>query len=219
MADVRLRMLDLIDRLKQLAESAGKVPLSNKIFLDGHALKQLLQQLEDSVDPDIRNAKAVLDQEKVIISKASQEAEATVREAKNTAKSTTEEAAHSAQATIADAQARAAEMAQDAADKANAMVADAQTRANAMLADAQARAEQMVSENEIVVRANREAESIYQNVKNNSDRYQAMVNGQVNDLLLTADNALSQQMDAIRQLRQDFNARQSGITQDDIQSF
>ena len=61
MADVRLRMLDLIDRLKQLAESANKVPLSNKIFLDGHALKQLLQQLEDSVDPDIRNAKAVLD--------------------------------------------------------------------------------------------------------------------------------------------------------------
>ena len=56
MADVRLRMLDLIDRLKQLAENANKVPLSSRILLDGQALKQTLQQLEDSVDPDIRNA-------------------------------------------------------------------------------------------------------------------------------------------------------------------
>ena len=219
MADVRMRMLDIIDRLKQFADGANKVPLSSKVLLDGNTLRQMLQQLEDSVDPDIRNAKSVLDQEKLILNKASQEAESTVREAKNTAKAATDDAASRAQATLADAQTRAAEMARDAADKANAMLADAQSRANAMLADAQARAEQMVSENEIVVRANREAESIYQSVKNNSDRYQAMVNGQINDLLLTADNALSQQMDAIRQLRQDFNARQSGVTQDDIQSF
>ena len=219
MADARIRMLDLIDRLKQLADGANKVPLSQKVLLDGHALRQLLQQLEDSVDSDIRDARAVLDQEKLILNKATQEAESTVREANNTAKATTEEASHRAQAALADAQARAAEMARDAADKANAMVADAQNRANAMLADAQARAEQMVSENEIVVRANREAEAIYQNAKNNSDRYQAMVNGQVNDLLLTADNAMSHQMDAIRQLRQDFTARQNGVSQEDIQSF
>lgn len=219
MADVRLRMLDLIDRLKQLAENANKVPLSSRILLDGQALKQTLQQLEDSVDPDIRNARAVLDQEKVILNSANQEAEKTVREANSTAKATTEDADRRAQAMLADAQSRANEMARDAADKANAMVADAQNRANAMLADAQARAEQMVSENEIVVRAKREADGIFQAAKNNSDRYQAMVNGQVNDLLLTADNALSQQMDAIRQLRQDFTARQNGVTQEDIQSF
>ena len=219
MADMRMKMFGLIDQLKKLAENANKVPLSSKILLDGHTLRQLLQQLEDSVDPDIRDARAVLDQQKLIISKATQEAESTLREAGSTAKSLTDDAASRAQATLADAQARAAEMARDAADQANAMMADAQTRANAMLADAQARAEQMVSESEIVVRAKRESEAIYQTAKNNSDRYQAMVNGQVNDLLLTADNALSQQMDAIRQLRQDFQARQSGAVQDDIQSF
>lgn len=219
MSDSRMNMLEFIDRLKKLVEVAGKVPLSSKILLDGHAARQLLQQLEDSVDPDIREAQSVLEQKKLILSKASEEAETIVREANELAKSTTEDAARHAQATMAEAQARASEMAQDAAAKANAMVADAQTRANAILADTQARAEQMVSESEIVARAKREAEAIYQNARSSSDRYQAMINGQVNDLLLTADNVLSQQMDAIRQLRQDFQARQNGVTQDDIQSF
>ena len=45
MADARIKMLDLIDKLKQLAEGAGKVPFSGKIMLDGRSLKQLLQQL------------------------------------------------------------------------------------------------------------------------------------------------------------------------------
>ena len=219
MADTRLKMFDLIDRLKKLAEGASKVPLSGKIILDGHSLKQLLQQLEDSVDPDVRDARAVLDQEKVILNKAAHEAETTVRDANAQAQSTVEDATRRAQATLSDAQARAAEMARDAADKANAMVADAQTRAGSMLADAQARAEQMVSESEIVQRAKREADAIYQNARNSADRYQAMVNGRINDLLLTADTALSQQVDAVRQLRQEFHARQSGVVQDDIQSF
>ncbi len=219
MADTRLKMFDLIDRLKQLADSAGRVPLSGKILLDGHSLKQLLQQLEDSVDPDVRDARSVLDQQDVILKKASQEAETTVRDANATAQSTLEDATRRAQAALADAQARAADMARDAADKANAMVADAQTRSAAMLADAQARAEQLVSENEIVLRANREAQSIFQAARNDSDRYKATVDGQVNELLLNADNSLSQQLDAVRQLRQNFQARQAGDMSDDVQSF
>ena len=219
MADTRLKMFDLIDRVKQMVDGATRVPLSTRIMVDGHSLKQLVQQLEDSVDPDVRDARAVLEQEKVILSKASQEAESTVREANSTAKNTVEDATRRAQAALADAQARAAEMARDAADKANAMVADAQSGAGAILADAQARAEQMVSESEIVIRAKRESDAIYQSTRASSDRYQAMVNGQVNDLLSAADQALSQQIDAIRQLRQDFHARQSSAAQDDIQSF
>ena len=205
----KLMVFELIDRLNILLSTSPRVPLSGRIVVDKQQVSALLQQIEDSISPDVKNAQKLLEMEKQIIQESQKQAQDTVAEANNTAHAATEDATRRAQATLADAQARAAEVSRNASDKANAMVADAQARAGAMIADAQARAQQLVSESEIVARAQSEAQDMIESARQECEGYRQRVSGDVNALLEHADVSMTQQLDALRQLRQDIGARQS----------
>ena len=72
MADSRLRVFDYVDQLNGLIEKAAKVPLSNRIMVDKQDLKQLLQRIESSIDPDVKQAKEIIAQYDDLIQKANE---------------------------------------------------------------------------------------------------------------------------------------------------
>ena len=211
MADSRLRVFDYVDQLNVILDRATKVPLSTRVVVDKQEVKQILQRVESSIDPDIRTAKDIIQQYDELIQKANQQAEQVTSEANANAQHTVDEAARRAQSTLQEAQARATELSRDAADKANAMVADAQARAQAMIADAQARAEQLVAENAITQRANAEAAQLMQHTQMECDEYRMNMENSVQHTLERAASMLGTQLDQLRRLRQTFDARQSDM--------
>ena len=211
MADSRLRVFDYVDQLNVILDRATKVPLSTRVVVDKQEVKQILQRVESSIDPDIRTAKDIIQQYDELIQKANQQAEQVTSEANANAQRTVDEAARRAQSTLQEAQARATALSRDAADKANAMVADAQARAQAMIADAQARAEQLVAENAITQRANAEAAQLMQHTQMECDEYRMNMETSVQHTLERADSMLGAQLDQLRRLRQTFDARQSDM--------
>ena len=208
MADSKLRVFDYVDQLNVIIDRGAKVPLSTRVIVDKQDLKQLLQRLESSIDPDIRTAKDIIQQYDELIQKANRQAEQTTSEANENARRTVDEAAARAQATLQEAQARASELSRDAADKANAMVADAQARAQAMIADAQTRAEQLVADSAITQRANAEAAQLMQRTQMDCDQYRIHMENDIQQALQNADGILSAQLDQLRRLRQSFDTRQ-----------
>ncbi len=118
MADSKLRVFDYVDQLNVIIDRAAKVPLSTRVIVDKQDLKQTLQRLESSIDPDIRTAKDIIQQYDELIQKANRQAEQVTAEASENARRTVDDAAARAQATLQEAQARAAEISRDAVDKA-----------------------------------------------------------------------------------------------------
>ena len=169
-------------------------------IVDKQDLKQLLQRLESSIDPDIRTAKDIIQQYDELIQKANQQAEQVTSEANENARRTVDDATMRAQTALAEAQARAADLSRDAADK-----------ANAMIADAQARAEQLVAEDAITQRANAEASQLLQRTHMDCDQYRINMENDIQHALQNADGILSQQLDQLRRLRQNFSTRQNEI--------
>lgn len=219
MSSTKLMTFELIDRLNLLVTGARTVPLTNRIMADKEELLSLLKRLEDSIPGDVQQAKQLLEVEAQILEESRKEAEATVNsansQAKNTvdsanaqAKATVDSANQQAQSTMADAQARAAETLRSATDQANAMLADAQARANAIVADAQARAQQLVAESEIIARAQAEAQEMLEAAHRECEDYSTRVHGAVARMVEHADISLSQQLDALRTLRQEINSNQ-----------
>ena len=219
MSSTKLMTFEFIDRLNLLVSGARTVPLTNKIMADKEELLNLLKRLEDSIPDDVQQAKRLLDVEEQILAESRKEAEATINSAnslaKNTvdsansqAKTTVESANSQAQSTVADAQARATETLRSATDQANAMLADAQARANAIVADAQARAQQLVAESEIIARAQAEAQEMLEAAHRECEDYSTRVHGAVAQMMEHADISLSQQLDALRTLRQEINLNQ-----------
>lgn len=208
MSSAKLRTFELIDRINLLVSNTKSIPFSNKIMVDKDEIANLMRSLEDSIPADLQQARQLLAVEQQIIDESKRQAEETTRDAAQNARSTVENANNQAQATLADAQARAAETLRSSTDQANAMLADAQARANALVADAQARAQQMVAESEIIARAQAEAQEMLESTHRECEDYSARVHTAVTQLMEHADISLSQQLDALRALRQDIASNQ-----------
>ncbi|MBQ4435041.1 MAG: hypothetical protein IJJ80_00435 [Clostridia bacterium] len=214
MADSRLRVFDYVDQLNVILDRATKVPLSTRVVVDKQEVKQILQRVESSIDPDIRTAKDIIQQYDELIQKANRQAEQVTSEANEAARRAVDDANARAQTALQEAQARATDISRDAADKANAMVADAQARAAAMIADAQARAEQLVADSTITQRANAEAAQLLQRTHMDCDQYRLNTENSIQQTLERADGMLSAQLDQLRRLRQSFDSRQSDMVEE-----
>ena len=86
MADSKLRVFDYVDQLNVIIDRAAKVPLSTRVIVDKQDLKQTLQRLESSIDPDIRTAKDIIQQYDELIQKANRQAEQVTAEASENAR-------------------------------------------------------------------------------------------------------------------------------------
>lgn len=208
MSATKLSTFELIDRINLLVNSARTIPLSGKMMLDRDEMSDLLRRLEESIPQDLQQAKQLLAVEQQIIDESRRQAETTVREANQNAKTTVENATNQANSMLQDAKNRAGETLRGATDQANALMADAQARANALVADAQTRAQQMVADSEIVARAQAEAQEMLEAAHREGEDYSLRVHGAVSQMMEHADASLSQQLDALRALRQEIAARQ-----------
>ena len=193
MAAERITVLAIADRIQLAVNNAKAVPFTGKVIVEKEDLTRLLNQLSASMPENLALADQVLTDKRQILEESQRQAD-----------STTHEAAQQAQATLNDAQNRAGEMLRNATDQANAMVADAQARANAMIADAQARAQQLVADSEIIARATAEAQEMMESTHRECEEFTARTHAAVTQMVEHADRNLSQQLDALRALRQEL---------------
>lgn len=219
MSSTKLMTFELIDRLSLIVNNTKPLPLTNRIMVDKEEMSNLLKRLEESIPGDVKQARQILEVEAQILDEsrkeadstvktANSQAQATIESANSQAKATVESANQQAQSTVAEAQARASETLRSVTDQANAMMADAQARANALVADAQARAQQLVAESEIIARAQAEAQEMLESAHRECEDYTTRVHGAVAQMLEHADISLSQQLDALRTLRQEIHSNQ-----------
>ena len=92
MADSRLRVFDYVDQLNVILDRATKVPLSTRVVVDKQEVKQILQRVESSIDPDIRTAKDIIQQYDELIQKANRQAEQVTSEANEAARRAVDDA-------------------------------------------------------------------------------------------------------------------------------
>lgn len=82
-----LNVEELLDELYGMVEKAWSLPLSRgRAVLDGEEVKQILDEIRDSLPQEIRQAKAICADRAQIISDAKREAETIVRVAEERAK-------------------------------------------------------------------------------------------------------------------------------------
>ena len=215
----KMMTFELLDRMDSILATARTIPIYNRVMLEKEEFTGLMRRLQESIPADLQNARKIVEQEEQIINASNQEAEATraqaakeasdtVTKANQEARATVDSANAQANATLTDAQNQAGETIRSAADQANAMIADAQARANALVADAQARAQQLVSESEIIARAQAEAQELLDATHRDCDELTARVNAAMANLMDQADLGLSQQLDALRALRQGLSGQE-----------
>ena len=207
----KIALLQIVDRLKILVTNARSVPLTQKVMIEKQQLSDLLQQLEQNLDPSLARAQQILIQEQQIIdaanaaaaqtvNQANASAEEAVNQANITAQQTVEDANAQANATIADANARAADTVRLANDQANQTVASAQQQAAAMIAEATARAQQMVDEDEITLRAKEGAEKLMDDTQRACADMKAKVTGSMKTILEETGSKMTEQLEALRAL-------------------
>ena len=200
----RLMTFELLEQMAITISKATTIPIFNRILLDKEEFSSLMRRLEESIPADLQKARTIIEQEEQILNESNKIASETTQKASSEAQATIADAKTQASAMVNDAQARANETMRSATDQANAMVNDAQARANAMIADAQAQAQQMVADSEITARAQAEAQEMLENTHRECDDFTARMHDAVGQMMEQADIGLSQQLDALRAMRQQF---------------
>ena len=82
-----MSMEDLVDELYDMVDKAWNLPLSGgRAVLDGEEVKQILDEMRDSLPQELRQARAIVADRNQIISDAKREAESIIRVAEERAK-------------------------------------------------------------------------------------------------------------------------------------
>lgn len=112
-----MKVEDLLQELREIVEEAKVVPLSGgKCLIDVENIKELLDDIDDTLPQEVRQAKAIVADRQKIIADARSEAESIIRTAEEKKKSliTQNEIVRQAQAEandiIADAKAKSRDM-------------------------------------------------------------------------------------------------------------
>ncbi|MDY2959745.1 MAG: ATPase [Hornefia sp.] len=77
-----MTVLDLLDELDEIVETASTVPLTNKIMVDGSEIVEIVKEIRQSLPDDVQQAKWIKDQKDNILAEAKQEYEKVQIEAK-----------------------------------------------------------------------------------------------------------------------------------------
>ena len=208
-----LKVFSAISSINTLLREGRSVPLSGLVMVNKQRIEQLLNDLEDALDPDLERAEKLLARERELLerielqrveveTKAASEARATVDEANKTAQKTRLTAQKEAEEAVANARAQAEDEIRRANAQAQQIIANAQDHANRLIAKAQADAAQLVSEDTITVTAKKYAEEIQLAAQHECDRLNNETLGNLHRMLEHADISLATQLDSLRTLRQ-----------------
>ena len=80
-----MTILDLLDEIEDIVETASTVPLTNKIMVDGNELMEIVKEIRISLPDDVQQAKWVRDEKGRILSEAKEEYEKIIVEARKQA--------------------------------------------------------------------------------------------------------------------------------------
>lgn len=207
-----LKVFSAISSINAMLREGRGVPLSGLVMVNKQRMEQLLNDLEDALDPDLDRAEKLLARERELLdriekqrveveTKAANEARATVDEANRTAQKTKLTAQKEADEALANARAQAEDEVRRATEQAQQIVANAQDHANRLIAKAQADAAQMVAEDTITLTAKKYAEDIQNAAQAECDRLNDETLGSLHRMLEHADISLATQLEALRTLR------------------
>ena len=208
-----LKVFSVISSINSMLREGRAVPLSGLVMVNKQRMEQLLDELEENLDPDLERAEKLLTRERELLqrideqrieveTKAAAEARTMVDEANKAAQKTRLTAQKEAEEAVANARAQAESELQRAAEQAQQIIANAQNHANRMLADAQNSAAQMVAQDTITLTAKKYAEDIRNAAQTDCDRMNDETLGNLHRMLEHADISLATQLDALRTLRQ-----------------
>ena len=202
-----MKVFTLLSEINALMGNSKRVPLKNNlIVLDRTRMEELLDRLEQSLDPDLKNAEKLLARERELLDNVEKRAREISEKADREAQETTERADREAKQALDEARSSAENTLRQSTDQANRMLSDAQNQANQMIAAAQNQAAQMVEEDEITQRARARASELEETARQECDRLRQETMGTLSQLLEHADIGLGAQLDALRTMRQQLGA-------------
>ena len=76
-----MTVLDLLEEIEDIVETASTVPLTNKIMIDGDELLEIVKEIRQSLPDDVQQAKWVRDEKERILAEAKEEYEKIIVEA------------------------------------------------------------------------------------------------------------------------------------------
>ena len=77
-----MTVLDLLEELEDIVNTASTVPLTNKVMVDGEEILEIVKDIRQSLPDDVQQAKWIKEQKDNIIAEAKQEYEKVQIEAK-----------------------------------------------------------------------------------------------------------------------------------------
>ncbi len=80
-----MTVLDLLEEIEDIVETASTVPLTNKIMIEGDELLEIVKEIRQSLPDDVQQAKWVRDEKERILAEAKDEYEKIIVEAKKQA--------------------------------------------------------------------------------------------------------------------------------------
>ena len=70
-----MTVIDLLEEIEEIVETSSKVPMTNKIMVDGNELLEIVKEIRSSMPDDVQQAKWINDEKSRILSEAKEEYE------------------------------------------------------------------------------------------------------------------------------------------------
>ena len=157
----------IIDQLKSIVASSARVPGTQRRIVEKGQLEAVVEQLQEAIPSELREAKEILRQRDSIINQATLEAQrirSSVQEETEVIRSATEEEVIALRATAEteyDTRVSDAEVFKQAEKKADEASTGAQRSAEIVIQDAERRAQRLLSEAEALVESRRSGADQY----------------------------------------------------------
>ena len=194
-----------MSELESMVKQAKKVPMSNLCLVDRDSAIGLIDAVYRDFPKVIAESEGIVQNQTNIMNEARSYADKAMKDARTEAENVTRTARSNAQQQNAQTETQIQERLAQAQQQANALVQDAQERAARILQEAERQARQLISEQEITARANMEAEDLRQNAQEEVNRMYSDFYGHVDQMLLTVDQSLGEQLTEVRMMRQQLN--------------
>ncbi len=166
---------ELLDQIEDVLEAGTNFPFSSKSLIKVEAIKTSIEDIRMNLPNEISQAKAIVADQRNIISKAQHESVDVVARAKE-----------KAEKALLDTENKVRSLISRADDYSKKKVLSATEEANNILSSAQARAKQLVEEHEITLIAKDNAAQIKRQTQNEANAMLLKAKEQVDELLSSA---------------------------------
>ena len=195
----------LLDNLELMLQGGKKVPFTNNCVIDQDRANELVTAIKAELPTVIVECEGIVRNQKAILDEATERANMVKAQATAHATQYYQDAQLRAKEYEAASGKKADEALTTAQQRAAAIMKEAEDRVKAMLSEAQAKADQMVSEQEVLTRAQREAENLQQPTQEEVGRLYSDVYHHIDDVLAQLDRSISEKLTDIRLTRQQID--------------